>query len=173
MDNDKLMHTELRNDELMHYGRKGMKWYQHVFTNAASVRSNHALKKAEKQAKKDTKETSKQHRRIKKMSDDELKKNISRLKLEKEYKDLKTSSNNKAKAVSAGKKAVGQVLGSVAKNASTQLLNHYSGMLLNYTAMKTDPKIAEALKVSVNDLNQGAIYKSKLNTKGKEKDEDD
>lgn len=41
---------EIRDDELEHYGRKGMKWYQHIFGKeaAATRKRNKQLKKARK-----------------------------------------------------------------------------------------------------------------------------
>ena len=30
---------QIQNDELLHYGRKGMRWYQHIFGRKSSVDS--------------------------------------------------------------------------------------------------------------------------------------
>lgn len=45
---DLFSHSDLSDDELMHYGRLGMKWYQHIFTegkNAANKARTYARKK--------------------------------------------------------------------------------------------------------------------------------
>ena len=76
-------------DYFAHYGRKGMKWYQHIF----GERQSHA--KYNKSRKEDYKE----------LSDEELRSRINRLRLEREYKNLSSSG--------VGKKIVLSVLGAM------------------------------------------------------------
>ena len=40
-----------RSDELYHYGRKGMKWYQNIYTSAKNVRTNRKRKKSLEKAR--------------------------------------------------------------------------------------------------------------------------
>ena len=75
-------------DYLAHYGRKGMKWYQHIFGRLQS----HA--KYTKQRKSDTKTLN-----YKKASNEDLQKRIGRLKLEKEYLDLTKDTRTRGKAI--------------------------------------------------------------------------
>lgn len=49
-----MVHSDLRQDELMHYGRKGMKWYQHIF-GAIDPRAKYKAHKEKKQAEKEAK----------------------------------------------------------------------------------------------------------------------
>ena len=81
-------------DYLAHYGRKGMKWYEHIFGKLQS----HA--KYNKDGKTETSKSNKKEKKsksYKKLSDEDLKKRIERAKLEKEYLDLTkdTRSNGK------------------------------------------------------------------------------
>ena len=76
-------------DYLAHYGRKGMKWYEHIFGRLQEHAKYNKSKKNE----------------YKRLSDDELRTRINRLKLEREYKNL--SSNN------IGKKVALSVLGAI------------------------------------------------------------
>ncbi len=70
--------------ELTHYGVLGMKWGKRRGNGASSSTSK-------------TKKTSTQDK-IKKMSDDELRKKINRLQMEKQYSQLTSSDVNKGKA---------------------------------------------------------------------------
>lgn len=76
-------------DYLAHYGRKGMKWYQHIF---GERQSNAKYNKSNKED-------------YKTLSDEELRSRINRIRLEREYKSL--SSNG------IGKKIVISVLGAM------------------------------------------------------------
>lgn len=61
------------------------------------------------------------------MSDAELREKISRLQMEKQYKELTASS----KQTSRGKKFVTNVLEKSGENLATQVVNHYGATALN------------------------------------------
>lgn len=120
----------MNEDELYHYGRKGMKWGQHIFGKVArttakayrSAKEKSASKKADKIAKQRSKITS-----SRKLTDAELKDRISRMKLEKEYRDLLKDTGR----ITKGQTFVEEVATSVGKNLVTQVGNHYGSKVLN------------------------------------------
>lgn len=83
-------------DELMHYGRKGMKWYQHIF-GKEQTRSSSGTKKSgdngntrqkpEKESL-NSKNKKEQAKKAKKMSDRDLERIIRRLENENKYVKL-------------------------------------------------------------------------------------
>lgn len=87
-------------DELYHYGRLGMKWYQHIYTSAKEYRE--ARKRKRKAARAERKQRRKDLRRINKllkkkpskMSNAEIKELTDRLQLEKSLKDVKKQTRN-------------------------------------------------------------------------------
>lgn len=91
-----------RNDELYHYGRKGMKWYQNIFTKGKSKTSSTAANRGTKKEK--PKKVSLDEK-IKGMSDEELRKAVNRLNLERQYKKL-VSDKRTTKGKTAVKKAL-------------------------------------------------------------------
>lgn len=146
-------------DELMHYGVKGMKWgvrrtpaqLGHRTSSGtgkksskSSSSSGSSLKKAGKkvsslyskgkasrQAKKTAKleaEKAKRKKSISEMSDAELREQINRLNLEKEYKQAVAASNpSKGK----GKQFVSRVLEQSGQQLAVQVVNHYGAKALN------------------------------------------
>lgn len=133
----------VRDDELYHYGVKGMKWG--VRRTAAQL--GRAIKKAGSSLKRSISESNKRanerkrERELRKMkgktrklSTDELKRRIERLKLEKEYKSLMSETRNR------GKKAVGDVMSDISKNTArnigTQTGVYAIGTLINKLAGK-------------------------------------
>lgn len=102
----------MNNDELMHYGRQGMKWGQHIYgkvkASNTNRRRNKNLAKARK-AKAEKYKTAEERKKAinagkikpKDMTDDELKNRIERLKNEQRYKELvndtKQANANKGK----------------------------------------------------------------------------
>lgn len=141
--------------ELYHYGRKGMKWGQHIFakvkTGASKVadgtkkvanktktgidkaKTKHAAKKAEEEAKKaraEAEETARKRAKItnsRKLTTDELNERIKRLELEQRYQDLVESTSD----ISKGRTFVESVIETSGKNLLTQVLNHYGAKGLN------------------------------------------
>lgn len=165
----------MNSDELYHYGRKGMKWGQHIFGKvkagttragrkiADSIRDKRARKKAEKLRAKP----------LSKLTDEELKERIKRLGIEKQAVDImRQTSGADAKAVSAGKKiltsAATDILAPTLVNVGKQWLTKALSKKLNLSdvdeAMKkleTEAKkagfertIAEA-KSAVKKANDG------------------
>lgn len=119
--------------ELYHYGRKGMKWGQHIFGKVKSgagkvkaVAKKHSEKKTAKKAAKIAAERAK-ITSSRKLTNEELEARIKRLKLEKEYVDLVKDTST----ITAGKKFVNEVLTNSGKNLAGQVLNHYGATILN------------------------------------------
>ena len=121
-------------DELYHYGVKGMKWgvirtaeqLGHIVKSAKSLYdSNKAKKRAKEEAaiaKKRSKITN-----PKKLTTEELNARIKRLQLEKTYKDL----TKDIETTTRGKNFVMDILESSGKNLFTQVTNHYGAKALN------------------------------------------
>ena len=101
------------NDELMHYGRKGMKWGEHIYGQVKTARTNRQRKKnlaKARKAKAEKYKTAEERKKAinagkikpKDMTDDELKDRIERLKSEQRYAELmndaKQANINKGKA---------------------------------------------------------------------------
>lgn len=134
-------------DELYHHGVKGMKWgvrrtkaqLGYKTTSGKKKKSNSLIKsyvnkrKTAKQ-KKVAAEKAKQEaanakkRSISEMSDAELRERISRLQMEKQYKELLQTSKPQT---SRGKKFVANVLEKSGENLATQVVNHYGATALN------------------------------------------
>lgn len=110
-------------DELCHYGRKGMKWGQHIFdkVTATAGRAGRFIGKKIKTSARDARNTyrHKRDRRkfqkeldalrkkpLKDLTDDELKSRIDRFTKEKQAMDLQKSLSEGQKKVSAGKKFI-------------------------------------------------------------------
>lgn len=121
-------------DELYHYGIKGMKWgvirtaeqLGHIAKSAKSLYDSH---KAKKRAKKEAAKAKKRSKitNPKKLSTEELNARIKRLQLEKDYNDLVKDTNRTRK----GKNFVMDILESSGKNLFTQVVNHYGAKALN------------------------------------------
>lgn len=121
-------------DELYHYGVKGMKWgvirtaeqLGHIVKSAKSLYDSNKAKKRVKEeaaiAKKRSKITN-----PKKLTTEELNSRIKRLQLEKTYKDLMKDTESTTK----GKNFVMDILESSGKNLLTQVTNHYGAKALN------------------------------------------
>lgn len=126
-------------NELMHYGRRGMKWYQHIYgefqSGAKYSKKGTAAKptgkkttaleraKAKKAADKvASKQPKKREDPVKKMSDQELQKRIDRLRKEKEYKELMRS---KPTLVQTGAKTVKGILANSGKQVATKYVTQW------------------------------------------------
>lgn len=105
-------------DELYHYGVLGMKWG----ARKASIKS------------KNTKRTEKRKNEIKSLSNDEIKKRIDRLLLEKQYTQLKNeTSNSRSNKNKDFAKSIIEISG---KNIATQLTTYAMGTAVNKIAGK-------------------------------------
>lgn len=128
-------------DELMHYGVLGMKWgirknrslsgssrsrnKNFLKQRIAQIRRNKKSKKSNPQEK-----TKKNTKNVKKMSTEDLQNKISRLELEKKYRDLKNSEKSR------GKKVVEDILYKSAENIGTQLVTYTMGAAVNKAVAK-------------------------------------
>ena len=90
-------------DELYHYGRKGMKWGQHIFGKVRTSLGNRRARKAamKEASKRERAENKARNKSVRGMTSDEIKQRMERMQLEKDYKKLleDTSNSSKAKAV--------------------------------------------------------------------------
>lgn len=136
-------------DELYHYGRKGMKWGQHIFGKVKAARTTRkrkaalvkarATKAANKAAaEKRAKDIEKGKISAKKMTDAELKKRMERLQLEKNYTDLVNQVD--ANRNNRGKRFVNKFLDStvdkVAENAAADVVAQAIKVVLTAGANK-------------------------------------
>lgn len=114
MENKVMLDEEyVDSDELSHWGIKGMKWgvrrYQNKdgsLTPAGKKRRAKLSSELEKLDGKSDKEGASKPKKIKEMTDDELRAAVNRLQLEKQYRDLTP------KKVSSGKKFVDKLTAS-------------------------------------------------------------
>ena len=150
-------------DELYHYGIKGMKWgirrtavqLGHVIKDKAkkgyqTVKKASDIHKANKRAEEAAK-IARQRAKItnpKKLTTEELNARIKRLQLEEDYNDLVKKTDRMRK----GKEFVSSILETSGKNLFTQVANHYGAKglnkLINETVKETDDdgRITEVLK---------------------------
>ena len=136
-------------DELHHHGIKNMKWGIRRFQNkdgslTAAGRARQRLReasdrrKAKKQAEIDAKERKRRdreefldrHKPVRVLSEDELKKRIDRLTLEKQYKTLVKD----VETVSRGKKILDKIIETASENIGTQLATYALGSGVNKIA---------------------------------------
>jgi len=129
-------------DELRHYGVKGMKWG--VRRTPAQLghiirRSGRTSMPGKKGAAKKTASSSKAaapQKKVSDLTDDEIRKRISRLELEKRYREL--SKDEEKKKTNRGKKFCTDVLETIGKNTltnlGTQAANHIIGDAINKIA---------------------------------------
>lgn len=85
--------------------------------SSSEQKSNASVKRKEEIKKNQNKKTDEKPKDVKKMTEEELKQEIARLNLEKQYIDLFKATSAPQKVVSEGKKQVLNVLGDVAKNS--------------------------------------------------------
>ena len=144
---------EPMNNELQHWGIKGMKWGVRRFQNEDGTRTPAGIKRYSDKAKEglkkagekikeqhDRKKAIKQEAKLrkipaKKLTTEELQTRIERLKLEKSYKDLLKEVD--APTVSKGKAFVGGILESSVKNIASQAATYVIGTAVNKMFMNT------------------------------------
>lgn len=126
----------MENGVLVHYGVLGMKWG--VRRTPAQLGHRTKSKKAKlsrespKREAAKTKSSSDSKKNVKELSDAELRDAISRLELEKRYKELARSAN--PPKTSEGKKFVESVLRKSGENIATQFTTYVMGTLVNKVA---------------------------------------
>ena len=131
----------MENSQLYHHGILGMKWGVRRFQNkdgsltSAGKRHLEQNSKAKQGNNKKKKgHTTNKGKSINELSDDELKKRINRLELEKRYEAL-SKKEQKAKMFD-GKRFVTQVLENSGKVVATQLSTYVMGNMVNKVAQK-------------------------------------
>lgn len=160
----------LQDDELMHYGRKGMKWGISIFgkkkssgvkkkKNGKQVVDSLTEKKTSKgsestksSSSSSIKKEAPKERTVKDMSDNELQEKINRIRLEQEYARLNP------RKVSAGEAAVNKILNDVvipsATNAARNALQEYAINKLKKSLGLNQPEDPiKVLQKQVNDMN--------------------
>lgn len=143
------MRDYYNSDELMHYGRKGMKWGQNIFgkvkSGAGKAKAKRDAKKKDDTERKTSRSIGKKHARD--MTADEIKKEIDRLTLEKNYKTLLNETRPETKE--KGKKFVMNILEKAGENIGTQVATYALGFAVNKTAkelFKIDDNIVNPKK---------------------------
>lgn len=160
----------LQDDELMHYGRKGMKWGMNIFGKKKSSgvkkkkkgkqvvdsvtekKTSSSSGSTKKSSSSSVKKEAPKERTVKDMSDNELREKINRIRLEQEYERLNP------RKVSAGEAAVNKILNDVvipsATNAARNALQDYANKKLKDALGLNQPEDPmKVLQKQVNDMN--------------------
>ena len=131
----------MENSQLYHHGILGMKWGVRRFQNKDGSLTSDGKRHLEQNSKakqgnnkKKKGHTSNKGKSINELSDDELRKRINRLELEKRYEAL-SKKEQKAKMFD-GKRFVTQVLENSGKVVATQLSTYVMGNMVNKVAQK-------------------------------------
>lgn len=120
------MQDYYNSDELMHYGRKGMKWGQNIFGKVKSAAGKAKAKIDENKAEKKKIKAAEKLRKkpLSQCTDAELKERFSRAQLEKNVKDMERNtekvSAGEAFVKAAAKQAVGPALATAGRNVLTK-----------------------------------------------------
>ena len=131
----------MENSQLYHHGILGMKWGVRRFQNKDGSLTSDGKRHLEQNSKakqgnnkKKKGHTTNKGKSINELSDDELRKRINRLELEKRYEAL-SKKEQKAKMFD-GKRFVTQVLENSGKVVATQLSTYVMGNMVNKVAQK-------------------------------------
>ena len=131
----------MENSQLYHHGLLGMKWGVRRFQNKDGSLTSDGKRHLEQNSKakqgnnkKKKGHTTNKGKSINELSDDELRKRINRLELEKRYEAL-SKKEQKAKMFD-GKRFVTQVLENSGKVVATQLSTYVMGNMVNKVAQK-------------------------------------
>ena len=131
----------MENSQMYHHGILGMKWGVRRFQNKDGSLTSDGKRHLEQNSKakqgnnkKKKGHTTNKGKSINELSDDELRKRINRLELEKRYEAL-SKKEQKAKMFD-GKRFVTQVLENSGKVVATQLSTYVMGNMVNKVAQK-------------------------------------
>lgn len=120
--------------ELYHHGVKGQKWGVIRWRKNAKPRSRSLFRIKKKKKKilpqKPVVETKPKREDLSTISDEELRRRLNRLQMEKQYRDL-TSQPAAKKEISAGKKFIKDVMYSAGKDVATQTAKYLMGTAVN------------------------------------------
>lgn len=139
----------MNQNELAHYGVLGMKWGVRRTPAQLARARGEKVPAAKSQKESKAKSPSTKKKSFSEMSDDELKKEISRLQLEKTYKDLMRSVYPPKKSVSDyGKEIVTDILTNSAKNIGSQAVTYVMGKGVNkaLSGIFDDPNVVNPKK---------------------------
>lgn len=120
-------------NELYHYGVRGMKWYQHLFGKDDS-RAKYAKGSRSRESKID--------RKIKSLSDEDLRRAIDRLRMEQDYRNLSQTKKSK------GKQIVSDILASSGKAFLTNFSSEYGKVVARRLEQKQREDLAGQKKKS-------------------------
>ena len=142
-------------NELYHYGVKGMKWGVRktpVRSPSKSKKSksglfNLKLRKSKTKAASSKKSTSESTKSISEMTDDELRRAINRMQMEKQYKDLSPKQISKGKAFT--KRVMNNIVIPAAEDVAKQLVK--SGMTKATNRMLDALDLEEEYKIYTNN----------------------
>lgn len=137
-------------NELYHYGVLGMKWgVRRTPAQLARARGKSTSKTSSSSSEKKETSSSTTKKKLSEMSDDEIKKEINRMRLEKDYKDLMQMTMSKAESrIEKGKKFVEDIVSDSAKNIGKQLVTYAMGTAVNkaFKGIFDDPSIVNPKK---------------------------
>ena len=158
----KLVYTIEKNDELYHYGVKGMKWgvrrtaaqLGHLVKKGASKIKNRISESNEKRKIRKQNEANK-GKPVSEMTDDELKQRLNRLDMEKRYSDYMKALNPKKE--SKVKKVVGEILSNGIKTVSNAGIQKISNALLGDKDEASDYSFSNLSKVGDKKLKNAIL----------------
>lgn len=144
-----------RPGELYHYGRRGMKWYQNIFTKD---KAKSGQNKRKSRAKQNDDLNRPKPKSYKDMSDDELRKSTDRLNLEANYLNAKSRVNpnpeQSQKRDSFAKRFVKEALGpAIISAGKTQIEKYLNTEISKLTKGKVDTNSIEYLKTQAEKSN--------------------
>lgn len=169
------------NDELMHYGRKGMKWGQHIFGKVKTGASRIGKKISENNAhRKEVRRANRlRSKPLSKLTDEELKQRISRLNMEKQAFDLikqtTPSVQSGKKFMSSAGEAFSQAIISASKDAVGTYVkktlfkklgiddDDFGDLKKEVTKLGLEKQLKE-LKEDISDSNEYKNLKKKVET---------
>ena len=164
------MDEQTRNDELTHYGVKGMKWG--VIGGVGAAAAMAARRYNKNLRRKEELERSKKVN-TRQLSDAELNARINRLRLEQQYADLVSPKQQKIQ--NSGKAFVGDVVKQSGKVIATQLATYTLGTAVNATAKaiavkQPNESYSSVLKESYKRAFKSAFSVDAVNAKKGRKD---